>query len=196
MWNKIQRIYVGENQVYPVAKYSYDFRGKTKTQAQSDGWTIGSWSSIDANWLGSTQWSANIINFPFSITNSRKLVFTCWFYNSNNSNKSVWFLWNSGTSSNTLMYLWSSWDGRWTAQINWTEVQWLTSKSSPSWQSEGVLTLDFVNLTWKFVYYWTTMNWTFTQTAADNMRTNLYAIRLFVQYSDGKIQYVKLDSYD
>lgn len=196
MGNKVKRIFVGTNQVYPVYRYSYDFRGKTKAQAQSDWWTLGSWTSINANGIGGSQFTANIVNIPFSVTDSNKIVLTWGLYDANTGDKSLWLIWNSWTGSNTLMYLWSSWDGRWTAQINWTEVQWLTWKSSPSWQSEAVFTLNFGNLTWEFVYYGTTMSWTMTQADADNMRNNFYGIRFFIQYSTARIQYVKLDSYE
>ncbi len=68
MWNKIQRIYIGSQKVRPNHyKYSYDFRGKTIAQVNSDLWTtFTSAYSIDANWLKATSWDAVYFQLPWS----------------------------------------------------------------------------------------------------------------------------------
>ena len=74
MWNKVKRIFVGTNQVYPVYRYSYDFRNKTKSQITSDGWTFpnSSTTNTGSNWISSNinDWSRVHRSVP-NISNAR-----------------------------------------------------------------------------------------------------------------------------
>ena len=75
MWNKIQRIYVGSNQVRPKYEYSYDFRNKSTSQITADGWTYDNAPSFNSDGMYYYTWgSRNFNTLNYNIISAKKIV--------------------------------------------------------------------------------------------------------------------------
>ena len=191
MWNKIQRIYIGENQVYPVYRYSYDFRGKTTSQATADGRTLGSGVSIDANWLYASTWSNTLKTITGKSTNAKKITLICGLYNADTSNidYSIWQA-TSWTVNSTWIYLGGQESTEvMTRRLLWTNTTY--SFSIPSWAIEWTFILDLENLTWNTKIGTDVRSGSITQAYANSLKANSNYLRIAYQYWSWRVQYVK-----
>lgn len=185
----LKNAYIGQ-----YYEYSYDFRGKSISQATADGWTLGSGVSIDANWAGSNTWSSTVHPIWHSIINAKKIILTCWLYNANAMNSSYQIQNTASSSTNACWVYLEGYSSNYsTFALNGTQQAQFTI-SEPSWQSSWTYTLDFENLTYNLVY-WTvyTKSWTMAQSQADAIRNNNTYLRFAVQYWTWRIQYVKIE---
>lgn len=147
MWNKIQRIYIGQNLVRPVAQelhYYIDFR--TAGSLPSD-WTATSGGTVDSNWLK----ASSVVWKQIDLSSANNLAITV--------------TWNRTTTS------WAGYDQlwMWDAPSAWTICYRLRAdyRSNYTYQSEGTSlryvtggTETVVNtVTWKTPSGW---NYTYT----------------------------------
>ena len=145
MWYKLKRILiypdgVTEKQVRPkkLYEYSYDFRGKTKSQVTADWWQAWSWDAWTwcwADWLYATTNPWRLIRqFDVNMSNVKKITMTC------------------------QIKRWSSiWCTRWictdTSRANPTSSFFDTTPSSSNFIISGTAT----NIS--PTYSWTTLKW-------------------------------------
>ena len=182
MWNKIQRIYVGSNQVRPKYEYSYDFRNKSSTILTNDGWTIvkgtPSFNNYGVRWA-----DIRLTRDLPSLTNAKKIIFycsgtvisgsniACRVANSVTSSSSVWV---SGVSLDT---------GGNRRQVRIYDTNTNYSGLS-TWTYTSSLVFDLANKTFTLTTSWlTTQTWTITDTQISNIRANTKKIYIFVDNS-------------
>lgn len=174
MWNKIQKIYVGSQQVRPKVTYkdSYTFVDKTVSQIQSDGWV--QWQntpSINSYWYCSA-WNNQSTSYKTiqalwdAIANAKKITLSSEMY----IYGSWWFATrlfnypNRQYATGILMY----WTGRqyqrwWTS----TEVSW-----SFNWTYTTKTVVDLVNKTVTYSITWTTdVTYNLSDTEVANIKT-------------------------
>ena len=175
MWNKIQRIYVGTNQVYPVWRYSYDFRNKTVSQIISDGWVTWAWTpAINSIWYASA--NSNIARSSKTLTNS--------LADAKKITLDLILVWGSAGATAVRLF------GNWRTYATWIyidtsttqlQVAWdVTSKTVlSSWTYTVKIVIDITNSTATFSITWqsdTVINLTNTQiNNIKNQITNIEA---------------------
>ena len=183
MWNKVKRIFVGTNQVYPVYRYSYDFRNKTKSQITSDGWTFpnSSTTNTGSNWISSNinDWSRVHRSVP-NISNARKITITDQFQWSGNSDN---FFWHNLWMGTTLSSSWSISDGTLMYVNNEGRLS-LDIAGNPSieysatvgiWTYNKTIELDLVNKTYSCTLSWIgTYTGSLTDSDVAQVKTNIY----------------------
>ena len=173
-----------------VYEYSYDFRGKSSTILTNDGWTVGSWYTFDANWIGSSNWSPVTKAIPFSLENARKITFTCWLYNTNTGLSSVGIQ-NTASSNTNSCYIYTDYDRPALSEYWINGVKTSFAYTPLSWQSSRIYTIDLENLTFNIVCWTFTKNWTITQADANWIRNNKY-FNIIIRYWTCRIQYINL----
>ena len=185
--NMMKNAYIWE---YTGFEYSYDFRNKSSTILTNDGWTT-SWLSYDNNWIYMSSRGSIYKQIWTDLTNAKKIQLTGWLYNANSFINWIWFYPStSSTTGRSGVFIAWDWYGVSSVDINATAaVSW--EQSEPSGQSEWNLTLDLNNLTYNLIYAWVTKSWTLTQAEANIIRWLKY-FRLAMQYTWGRIQYIKL----
>jgi len=189
MWYKVNKIYVGTQQVRPayLYKYEYDFRNKTTTNLTNDGWTYTKTPSIDANGVYYSSWACYLTHSLVSFNNARKITIDAQFQ--------VW-----------LTSMWSVW--LWTSINNW-ENNWFYSDQTPSrqvklnsatitdertsiqsWTRTIHIEYDLVNKTYLYTWF-IEQSWTLTDTQIANIKTN-NALRIIVANPWERFQTIKV----
>lgn len=182
----LKNAYIGE-----VYDYSYDFRGKTTSQATADGRTLGSGVSIDTNWLYASTWSNTLKTITGKSTNAKKITLICGLYNADTSNidYSIWQA-TSWTVNSTWIYLGGQESTEvMTRRLLWTNTTY--SFSIPSWVIEWTYILDLENLTRNTKIWTDVRNGTITQANANSIKANSNYLRIAYQYWSWRVQYVK-----
>lgn len=146
-----------------VYEYSYDFRGKTKTQVTNDwwsAWTWDSWTSCWSNWLYQTSnqsWWRLIRQFNVDMSNAKKITMSAQIYASNTS--SWWCTWSIATSSaranNTAVYIGN--DAK-NMQVAWTVTTINPTLSLNTYKWEYIIDLENKTATVTFLTWSTYTN--------------------------------------
>ncbi len=157
---ELKNAYIGE-----VYEYSYDFRNKTLSQIQSDGWTYW-WSAtptINSWWItipsdSNESWSKLYCSpswLTSALSTANKITMNMYFYQwttSSNSSDGVFYLaWPSSYTTN------GTWMGWWIinnyeifSRILWADLyRWIYTVSS--WEYVQTIVIDFINKNMRMV---------------------------------------------
>ena len=175
--------YIGE-----VYEYSYDFRGKTKTQLANDWWVLWSNAACDSNWYYTPDFNT-ISKFilPFTLSNANKITFSAKYKVIDYAQYSM-YVRKENYSHRFGYYLYWHSVCEVLDSISWSRLNF-------TWDNPVCnLIIDFNNLTWNLECWSITKNWTITQAQANNMKWN-NTIWMKVDQSSwswGRLQTIKL----
>lgn len=185
MWNKIKRIFVGTNQVYPVYRYSYDFRGKSISQITADGRSYSAWAtpSFWTYWVYGS--SAVRLSYDISsyIPNAKKIKLD---FTTKTSNSSwAWFrIAKTVTSSVRDGLTWPWYNNTSETYMNIYDssnsFSWITS-----WTYQFTSIIDLEAKTWRLSITWKSdVSWTMTDSQVSDILNNTTKIFLFITGTD------------
>lgn len=135
MWNKIQRIYIGTQQVRPSRwEYSYDFKGKSTSQINADGWSLipGNFRlQVNSNWISwSSSYDCRIAKTIPSLANAKKITISWTFITSTSTATGTSFGigygngYGNGHVSGTYYGTWTSKPWVYVAsRLNWADIR-------------------------------------------------------------------------
>ncbi len=179
MGNKVKRIFVGTNQVYPVWRYSYDFRNKSTSQITTDGWSYSAWDTPSFSSYGVRGNSVRITK-DLSLTNAKRMTLSG--YGTLANTAFAVYAWKTVTSSLREGLSWpylSAGSNLWRLAIYDDSTHSFSGISAWSYNFEWVF--DFENKTWELSVTWkTTQSWTLTDTEVSNIRNNVTKLFVFV----------------
>jgi hypothetical protein len=184
MWYKIKRILVWTQQVRPahIYEYSYDFRGKSKSQLQTDWWTLTStWNTYfdSTYWIYCTSNTNNVTRSLWTVfSNAKKIVFWLkWYYSWVSSWNAIWLSWRTYTNSTSTnrcgIWIDKPYDSSayFYYNLSGTLFAWPTIWT---WWLEYSCEFDLVNKTVSYNVNWTTWTWTMSDSDVTNIKTNNY----------------------
>lgn len=150
MWYKVKKIYQWSNQVRPAPlyKYEYDFRNKTISQLESDGWVFlkdKSVASITSDWL-----------FAWNNNDNTVIIKKDWLQSMIQSANKI-----------TIKFKWKTTFWQLSSRIMVTATS--SSRTNPTW---WYIQLASSIGAWDSVYryiYWTSSYQTITKSSYDNI---------------------------
>lgn len=178
-WTKeLKSAYIGEYK--NTFEYNYDFRNKTLSQIQADGWNYSAWGTpyFNSNWVYGADVRL-VYDISSHISNAKKI--TIQFSSSVISESWAWVrLAKSVTSSSRV---WLTWP--WHNGSSETYMNIYDTVNSYSWLSSWAYTFNWViNLaakTWSLSITWkTTQTWTLTDTQVSNILNNTTKLFVFL----------------
>lgn len=171
---ELKNAYIGE-----VYEYSYDFRGKTKTQVTADWWQAWSWdtwTSCWSDWLyqSSHNWGGRLIRqFNTNMSNAKRIIFTTQFsMQGNYSWTTRWITTSFSRDNATSIYL-AYWGTNSNMQIAWGSNYIAPSISSWTYKYEYIVDLENKTATLTFLT-WTSFSKTvsITDSQVNTIRNN------------------------
>ena len=171
---ELQNDYIGE-----VYEYSYDFRGKTKSQVTADWWQAWSWdtwTSCWSNWLyqSSHSWGGRLIRqFNTNMANAKRIVSTAKFSMQGTYDwMSRWIATSFSRANSTNIYLiyWGTYSNM---QIAWVSNSIAPSISSWTYKYQYIVDLENKTATLTFLT-WTSFSKTvsITDSQINTIRNN------------------------
>ena len=192
MWNKIQRMYVGSNQVRPTYyEYNYDFRNKTSAQFTADGWTAYEWTAnFNSDGIYGSSWTLRTKKtLPFSLDKAKKITIIenykwtwssawtrAWIANVSDMTHWNWF-YIQGTARGT--------------DLNSTFNQTTNSASSSTWTFKETLVLDLVDKTYQASGHWS-YSTTLTDAVISSIKNNTWIYVMLYNSSYIRVQDVSI----
>lgn len=173
----LKNAYIGE-----VYEYSYDFRNKTWSTCQADGWSVtwGQTPSVWGSWIYYNGWYSNVAKtLGIDFSNAKKITFSMYYYAPNNF-EGLWFRilkmpWDSNRCGT-----WVSTTDR-QVTINNTTVQSVTKSKPSTWWYTQTIEYDLVNKTYSYSGEFSA-TWSLTDAQITTIRT-LNSLWLGLDYS-------------
>ena len=176
IYPELKNAYIGE-----VYEYSYDFRGKTTSQIQADGFTNWTWTpQFSSNWIyNSSSTTLRIKKWWINLTNARKLTMKLngYFWAGSYAFRVAKITSSNQVSNYSWMYFAVSNNQRQLEANSWGYlVSWLSA-----WSYTATAEFDFINKTSKLVTSWySDITYTLTDAEISDIRANTDNIFLYL----------------